>query len=88
MKETVVKQGRLAGVEKDGYTLFRGVPYAQPPVGELRWRASQEPEPWDGVYLADKWPCRSKQESGAGLADWVPYRDGSSGLSRVINDIP
>lgn len=62
MKETTVKQGRIAGVEKDGYTLFRGIPYAKPPVGELRWRAPREPEPWDGVYRADKWPNRSMQE--------------------------
>ena len=62
MKETTVKQGRIAGVEKDCYTLFRGVPYAQPPVGELRWHAPREPEPWDGVYHADKWPNRSMQE--------------------------
>lgn len=62
MNETTVKQGRIAGVEKGGYTLFKGVPYAKPPVGELRWRAPQEPEPWDGIYQADKWPCRSMQE--------------------------
>lgn len=62
MKETTVKHGRMAGVEKDGFTLFRGIPYAQPPVGELRWRAPRESKPWDGVYRADKWPCRSIQE--------------------------
>lgn len=63
MKETVVKQGRVAGVEKVCYTVFRGIPYAQPPVGDLRWRAPQEPKPWNGVYHADKWPCRSMQEN-------------------------
>ncbi len=63
MRETQIRQGRIAGVEKDGYTLFRGIPYAQPPVGELRWRAPQGPKPWEGVYQADKWPCRSMQES-------------------------
>ncbi len=62
MKETTVKQGRIAGVEKGGYTLFKGIPYAQPPVGELRWREPQEPKMWEGVYHADKWPCRSMQE--------------------------
>lgn len=61
MKETTIRQGRLTGVELDGYTLFKGVPYAKPPVGALRWRAPQEPEPWGGVYRADTWPCRSMQ---------------------------
>lgn len=63
MKETTVKQGQIIGVEKDGYVLFSGVPYAQPPVGELRWRAPREPKPWEGVYHADTWPCRSMQET-------------------------
>ena len=30
-------------------TVFRGVPYAKPPVGELRWRAPQPAEDWEGV---------------------------------------
>jgi len=30
-------------------TVFRGVPYAKPPVGELRWKAPQKAEPWEGV---------------------------------------
>lgn len=30
-------------------TVYRGVPYAKPPVGELRWRAPQPAEPWTGV---------------------------------------
>ena len=66
MKETTVKQGRIAGVEQDGYTVFWGVPYAQPPVGELRWRAPREPLPWEGVYQADSFPNRSMQGAGAG----------------------
>lgn len=63
VKETIVKQGRIAGVEQDGYTLFWGVPYAQPPVGTLRWRAPREPEPWEGVYQANSFPNRSMQET-------------------------
>ena len=44
--------GRISGVrledEKD-IVVFRGIPYAAPPLGELRWRAPQAPEKWDGV---------------------------------------
>ena len=52
MDTTVVtKQGAVAGVlSQDGQTvIFRGVPYAQPPVGELRFRRPQAHTPWEGV---------------------------------------
>ncbi len=48
-----VKQGVLEGTRMEGYTVFKGVPYAKPPVGELRWKAPQEPEKWTGVRKAD-----------------------------------
>ncbi|CAN7152680.1 carboxylesterase/lipase family protein [Brevundimonas sp. LjRoot202] len=43
-----VGQGVLVGRETDGIRSFKGVPYARPPVGELRWRAPQPAQPWDG----------------------------------------
>lgn len=52
------KYGKLRGVEYDGkysdITVFRGIPYAAPPVGELRWKAPQDPATWDGVRDCDK----------------------------------
>jgi para-nitrobenzyl esterase len=35
-------------------TVFRGIPYAAPPVGPLRWAPPQPPVPWDGVFAADR----------------------------------
>ncbi len=49
MIKAMTKYGEIRGKEKDGYLIFRGVPYARPPVGELRFRPPQEPEPWEGV---------------------------------------
>jgi para-nitrobenzyl esterase len=40
--------GLVAGNQENDVAVFRGIPYARPPVGELRFRAPLPPEPWDG----------------------------------------
>src|SRR5690242_17264273 len=47
------EQGLLEGIEADGITVFRGIPYAAPPLGDLRWRAPQPAAAWRGVRKAD-----------------------------------
>jgi para-nitrobenzyl esterase len=47
-----IDSGKLRGAQVDGVLAFRGVPYAQPPVGELRWRAPQPAAVWAGVRSA------------------------------------
>lgn len=42
-------EGRLRGFEHAGITSFLGVPYAAPPVGALRFRLPQDPQPWEGT---------------------------------------
>ncbi|EME98621.1 carboxylesterase family protein [Streptomyces mobaraensis NBRC 13819 = DSM 40847] len=42
-------QGALRGRAHGAYETFRGVPYAQPPLGDLRWRAPVPVRPWHGV---------------------------------------
>ena len=58
----VTGKGRIRGVEKDGYIVFKGIPYARPPVGELRWKAPEEKEAWDGIYEADRFSGRGVQD--------------------------
>lgn len=50
----ITASGKLEGVERDGTFLFRGVPYASPPVGEKRWLATEPLKPWQGVREAKK----------------------------------
>src|SRR5262245_28276573 len=46
--------GRLRGAAEDGILVFRGVPYAAPPVGDLRWRATQPHPSWSGTRDATR----------------------------------
>lgn len=42
------RTGRLKGRWEGGVAVFRGTPFAAPPVGDLRWRPPQPPAAWDG----------------------------------------
>jgi len=49
--------GKIEGVDdsaSSGTWFWKGVPFAQPPVGALRWRAPVEPEAWSGIRPAAK----------------------------------
>lgn len=46
------RNGLLRGTVKDGVAAFLGIPYAQAPVGALRFRAPEPAEPWEGVREA------------------------------------
>jgi para-nitrobenzyl esterase len=48
------RYGTVEGIERNGVLQFRGIPFAAPPVGELRWRPPQPPEPWTGVRAAGR----------------------------------
>lgn len=46
--------GRLAGERAGDIFIFRGIPYAKPPIGPLRWRMPEPLEPWSGLRDATK----------------------------------
>ena len=58
-----VEQGDLLGVcnEDESVEIFAGVPYAKPPVGELRWKAPQPAESWTDIRLCDTYAPMSMQ---------------------------
>ncbi|MET8850654.1 carboxylesterase family protein [Amycolatopsis sp. NPDC004625] len=61
MTTVEIAAGGLRGTRHDGVRTFLGVPYAEPPVGELRFRAPRPAKPWTGVRDATKWAPRAPQ---------------------------
>jgi para-nitrobenzyl esterase len=51
---TVVKidGGMVEGTFENGITIYRGIPFAAPPVGDLRWRPPQPVKKWEGILKA------------------------------------
>lgn len=49
------------GAQASGVREFRGIPYAAPPIGPLRWRAPQPVQPWSGVRAATAFAPRCMQ---------------------------
>ena len=56
------EQGVLEGIEANGIVTFRGVPFAAPPIGDLRWRAPQPAASWRGVRKAENFSPVCMQE--------------------------
>lgn len=55
--------GVLEGIDESGIKVFKGVPFAAPPVGEFRWKAPQPVQKWDGVRKADEFGPNPMQEN-------------------------
>ena len=47
------ESGTISGVSADGLSVYKGVPFAAPPIGDLRWRPPMPAVPWTGVRKAD-----------------------------------
>jgi para-nitrobenzyl esterase len=59
--------GQLSGVTlASGVRVFKGIPFAAPPVGNLRWRPAQPPARWEGVRKADTFGNVCTQPKGRG----------------------
>ncbi|MBE6816567.1 MAG: carboxylesterase family protein [Ruminococcaceae bacterium] len=59
-----VNEGKLTGVynKDESVEVFAGIPYAAPPVGELRWKEPQAPDKWEGVKACDHFAPMSMQK--------------------------
>src|SRR5438105_9374183 len=66
-----VEGGAIADVARDtlGIRAFKGIPYAAPPVGALRWKPPQAVQAWSGVRSATEWGPRCVQSNRLGDLD-------------------
>ena len=68
-RQTVrVEDGLLQGTIEDGLRVYRGIPFAAPPVGDLRWRPPQPAPKWEGVRAADQFG-RACMQTNAAIAN-------------------
>lgn len=67
--------GRVESVRANGLHAFLAVPFAAPPVGELRWRAPVDPTPWTGVRRTADFSAQS----------WQPVLEGMGPLQFAFN---
>ena len=80
-----IEGGQVQGVttEIPGVLVYRGIPYAAPPIRDLRWKEPQPVVPWDGVRLCDKFGHPSYQAiqyPGGYFTEWgygdeAPYSE-------------
>lgn len=91
--------GSLEGTDESGIRTFKGIPFAQPPVGQLRWKEPQQVKNWQGVRKADKFGPRAMQRAVFGdmnfrsngvsedclyLNVWTPARSGNERLPVLV----
>ncbi len=69
VKQIKVTGGEIEGQVADNLSIFKGIPFAAPPVGSLRWKAPQPVQPWTGVKQAYEFGPSPIQD-GPGPTRW------------------
>jgi para-nitrobenzyl esterase len=60
-----VTGGDVQGVVTEGISIFKGIPFAAPPVGDLRWKAPAPVQAWAGIKKADAFGLACMQAAGS-----------------------
>jgi len=60
-----VTGGEVQGVVAEGISIFKGIPFAAPPVGELRWKAPAPVQAWTGIKKADAYGLACMQAANS-----------------------
>jgi para-nitrobenzyl esterase len=88
-----VEGGRIQGISENNLSIFRGIPFAAPPVGSLRWKAPQPVVKWDGVKQAAHFaaspmqggsPAAGKSEDCLYLNVWSPAKSNKENLPVMV----
>ena len=88
-----VDGGLLQGKTEDGLTVYKGIPFAAPPVGDLRWRAPQPFSKWEGVKQALEFapgpiqggnPPSGKSEDCLYLNVWTPAKSANDKIPVLV----
>jgi len=70
-----IEGGTVRGRAEGDLVSFKGIPFAQPPVGAWRWRAPQPVQPWQGVREASAFGPDPVQPPTPGTAPWPMSED-------------
>jgi para-nitrobenzyl esterase len=52
-QQALTESGTMSGIRANGLSVYKGIPFAAPPVGDLRWRPPVHAAPWTGARKAD-----------------------------------
>lgn len=92
-EQVMVEQGIVEGVVEGDLRLFKGIPFAAPPVGDLRWKAPLPAEKWDGVKRTTDFaaapmqsgnPASGKSEDCLYLNIWTPAQRADEKLPVMV----
>ncbi|MGV2871897.1 carboxylesterase/lipase family protein [Colwellia sp. E150_009] len=91
--QVMVEQGIIQGTTEKNLTVFKGVPFAKPPVGELRWKAPQPAEKWQGIKHTTQFapapmqagePASGKSEDSLYLNIWTPAKSSDEKIPVLV----
>ena len=88
-----VEEGLVQGTIEDGLSVYKGIPFAAPPVGDLRWKAPQPAAKWEGIRQVNKFapgpmqggnPPSGKSEDCLYLNIWTPAKLASDKIPVLV----
>lgn len=92
-EQVKVEQGIVQGTIENGLKIFKGIPFAAPPVGDLRWKAPQPADKWEGVKQTTEFapvpmqggnPPSGKSEDCLYLNIWTPAKSADEKLPVLV----